>query len=182
MTSPWRPEASSLWRQNCLPCFHHPVDYASGTQGLGLAKIFLFSAWIADGCPAYLLLLLPFYFIHSHYLPGSSPSSLPSSIVGCCPTSSIPTTYWDHIHHPYRHPSSSPSSSSIPSSSGTPIFLFYVIGYFSSSKLFFFSSSNCAELKYVIFCIFVFLCFCAMSMYVQLTQCPVSHALICIFG
>ncbi len=51
------------------------------TVSLGLAKIFLFSAWIADGRPAYLLLLLPLYVIHSHYLSGSSPSSLPSSIV-----------------------------------------------------------------------------------------------------
>jgi hypothetical protein len=90
------------------------VDYASGTLGLGLAKI--------------------------SSSPPESPINVPLTFCCCCRfTSSILTSYRDHLGHPYRHPSSpsSPSSLSIPSSSGTPIFLFYVIGFFFIYKIIF---------------------------------------------
>ncbi len=87
--------------------FHHTVGYAPGTLGLGLAQILM------DGLPMFQLTYVPAYL-----------------------RSGLPIRH-QLLNLPGISLSLSPLSSSITSSSGTSIFLFYVIEFSSFYKIIF---------------------------------------------
>jgi hypothetical protein len=103
------------------------VDYASGAPGLGLAKIF--SSPPESPTDGVYITCRPIY------VPAYLRSGLPT----------FRLTYMSAAAHPTWL-----LSSSISSSSGTPIFLFYVIGFFFVYKIIFLFFLLSMQLKHVI--------------------------------
>jgi hypothetical protein len=134
MTSPWRPEASYLWRQICRsPCWLRLGDARPGPR-------LKFSSPPESPTDGLHMLLA---HVNSFKLPDFLSSLLLSS-------SSL--SIIDHRHRCWPpSSSSSPSSSSVPCSSGTSIFLFYVIGFFFIYEINFLLPLQIVQLKYVIF-------------------------------
>jgi hypothetical protein len=110
--------------------FHHTVGRAPGTLGLGLAQIFSSPPEPGmGGLPMFRPTYVP------AYLRSGIPTFRPTYMQQLCNLSGLP-------------PSS--SSSSITSSSGTSIFLFYVIGIFFLYKIIFLFFLPSMQLKHVI--------------------------------